>query len=261
MESISPYLKQFLQSDQCYETIFEQQQFDAECAQLVLSKLIGVAILAGSFLLKVPQIIQMLNAGSAAGISLEMYYLEMVVQTFTMVNGFRKGNAFTTYGESYSIIIQDVIIVFLIFFYGDSQKKGKKTGSGLYSFLLFSIIYSLFSSILMFSWLCDIELGSSGFTLIDAFMFSTVPIGAASRIPQLYKNFKESNVGECNILSFGMNAAGAAARVFTTLTELSDPVVLIGFASSALLNGLITLQIIYYNYLGGGSKKNKPKSS
>jgi len=39
---------------------------------------------------------------------------------------------------------------------------------------------------------------------------------------------------------------GSIARIFTTLKELGDPIVLAGYAAAFILNGTILAQIIFY---------------
>jgi mannose-P-dolichol utilization defect protein 1 len=57
-----------------------------------------------------------------------------------------------------------------------------------------------------------------------------------------------------------MQFGGSAARVFTTLQEVDDQVILIGFLLGFALNGVLLLQIVYYNMLGFGKQTNKKAS-
>jgi len=85
----------------------------------------------------------------------------------------------------------------------------------------------------------------------------TIPIGIASRVPQIRLNYQEKSTGNLSFLTFFLNFAGAVARVFTTLQELDEPLFLVGYLSSTILNGTILCQIIYYNYGQGEQKKLK----
>jgi len=88
------------------------------------------------------------------------------------------------------------------------------------------------------------------------FLYSfTIPIAISSRLPQIYQNYNESGVGSLNLITFGLNFVGAIARIGTSLVQLDDKLVLLGYVSSAILNGIITFQIIYYNYIA----RPKPK--
>ena len=50
---------------------------DEECLKFTVSKALGLAIVAGSSILKVPQIYMIISKGSAAGINPISYYLEV----------------------------------------------------------------------------------------------------------------------------------------------------------------------------------------
>lgn len=53
---------------------------------------------------------------------------------------------------------------------------------------------------------------------------------------------------------------GSLARVFTTATEVNDPVILYGFIGGAILNVVLAVQMVYYWNAGApkvGTKKAK----
>lgn len=67
-----------------------------------------------------------------------------------------------------------------------------------------------------------------------------------SRLPQIYTNYKNGNTGNLSALTVFMFAAGSSARIFTTLQEVDDFNILIGFLLSTSLNIILAIQIIYY---------------
>jgi mannose-P-dolichol utilization defect protein 1 len=58
-----------------------------------------------------------------------------------------------------------------------------------------------------------------------------------------------------------MQFGGSAARVFTTLAEVDDKVILAGFLLGFALNAILFLQIGYYSVLGFGKKPTKVSSA
>lgn len=52
---------------------------------------------------------------------------------------------------------------------------------------------------------------------------------------------------------------GSLARVFTTLTEVNDPVILIGFLGGVLLNTVLAAQMVWYWNSGKKLGAGKPK--
>eukprot|EP01100_Stratorugosa_tubuloviscum_P010792 TRINITY_DN469_c1_g1_i1.p1 TRINITY_DN469_c1_g1~~TRINITY_DN469_c1_g1_i1.p1 ORF type:complete len:261 (-),score=87.07 TRINITY_DN469_c1_g1_i1:36-818(-) len=220
----------------CYHTFFiENNFFEIVCLKLLLSKLLGYAIVLGASMIKVPQLISMLKAKSAAGISQMMYYLELVVMAIGVSYNYAQKFPISTYGETILILIQDLIIIFLI------HKYNKKLNF-LFFFLLTTFFAILGASL---TGAVDIKYLTIGLSF-------SIPLSIASRAIQIYTNFVTGDVGTLSFLTFFLTFLGAAARIFTTLQETSDPIILIGFCLSTLLNGIVSAQIVYYN-----SKKSK----
>ena len=75
---------------------------------------------------------------------------------------------------------------------------------------------------------------------------STIPIFVASRIPQIMQTYSSGHTGQLSALTVMLVWLGSVARVFTTLQEVKDGLLLIGFASAAFLNTIIAGQMVYY---------------
>jgi len=228
-------------SPHCYQALFVEHEFEIACIKLVISKLLGYLIILGSVFLKVPQILQIMKAKSVEGISFMMYYLEVAVYTITVAYSFNKQFPFSAYGDSVFVLIQDFVIVYLLFMY---------SGRINVAFIAVSSVYFIALSVLL-GGIVDIN-------ILSLMQGATIPLGIISRVPQIWKNYSEGGVGNLNIITFFLNFAGALARVFTTLQELDDILFLIAYSSSTILNGTITAQIIYYNYI---NPKPKPTTN
>jgi len=275
-------------SPHCYQTFFVEHAFlDGACVRLLLSKLLSYQIVAASIGLKVPQILQIVRAKSGAGISLVMYQLEIIVYTLTVAYFYLSGYSFSAYGDCFFILLQDLIVFYLILYYegnepskeGDntqnssknpenSTKKGddsqnsreKETESKK----------PAVKSYPNPSFFPKISAYAAAYAVLVGFLFSpyaplnqlyslTIPIAILSRVPQIYKNFRESGVGNLNVVTFSLNTVGAMTRIFTTLSDpqlRNDTLVLAGYIMSSSLNGAITAQIIYYNYVVKKVKKD-----
>jgi len=71
----------------------------------------------------------------------------------------------------------------------------------------------------------------------------------ASRVPQIYSTFQAKSAGQLALLTWLLNFAGTAARVFTTLSSFRtgvDEMILLSFGLAFFLNGTIVFQILYY---------------
>ena len=73
-----PPLKWFVFREDCFDTFFTKHDFlNGECIKFTISKLIGYLIIAGAFILKVPQILKILKAKSVDGLNKYMFYIEV----------------------------------------------------------------------------------------------------------------------------------------------------------------------------------------
>ncbi|XP_059126963.1 mannose-P-dolichol utilization defect 1 protein isoform X3 [Peromyscus eremicus] len=72
--------------EKCYDQLFVQWDLlHVPCLKILLSKGLGLGIVAGSLLVKLPQILKILGAKSAEGLSLQSVMLELVALTGTVV--------------------------------------------------------------------------------------------------------------------------------------------------------------------------------
>ncbi len=68
-----------------------------------------------------------------------------------------------------------------------------------------------------------------------------------SRIPQIVSNARTQSTGQVSVITVFLQFVGALARVFTTLKELQDPVILASYSASSLLLGVLLVQIWMYS--------------
>ncbi|XP_062967416.1 mannose-P-dolichol utilization defect 1 protein isoform X1 [Cynocephalus volans] len=72
--------------EKCYDRLFVHWDLlHVPCLKILLSKGLGLGIVAGSLLVKLPQVFKVLGAKSAEGLSLQSVMLELVALTGTMV--------------------------------------------------------------------------------------------------------------------------------------------------------------------------------
>ena len=63
-------MKFYIFREDCFDKFVNKQDFsDTECIKFTISKAVGLAIVAGSSILKIPQIVKILASGSVEGIS------------------------------------------------------------------------------------------------------------------------------------------------------------------------------------------------
>eukprot|EP01122_Echinamoeba_exundans_P008151 TRINITY_DN2654_c0_g1_i2.p1 TRINITY_DN2654_c0_g1~~TRINITY_DN2654_c0_g1_i2.p1 ORF type:complete len:169 (+),score=51.99 TRINITY_DN2654_c0_g1_i2:468-974(+) len=168
-----------------------------------------------------------------------MFLLELIGYVISLAYNYLKGFPFSTYGEVSFILIQNYIIIALMYAFT----------SGV-SLQLIGITVGLFGS------LAAMCVGYVPMTVMEQLQALTIVIFAASKIPQAYTNWKTKSTGKLALITFLLNFAGSVARIFTTIQEVNDPIVLAGYISGAVLNGLILAQILIYGDRAGAKKKD-----
>ncbi|EQC29133.1 hypothetical protein SDRG_13165 [Saprolegnia diclina VS20] len=213
---------------QCYETYFTQHDFlHVACFKAVLSKALGYAIILGSFILKLPQILKIISAKSVAGLSPSGFYLEVLVFEASVVYNFLRGYPISTWGENAVILVQNCILVFLLWVYSSAPRSQQLLG------------------VLIF-----LGLGAAMLHLPDEHLWilpsASIPASIMSRIPQVFSNFKQGHTGQLAFVTLFLNLGGSAARLFTSLQETGDQVQMLGFLISVALNGMLVAQVLFY---------------
>lgn len=86
-------------------------------SSLLDSQALGYGIVAGASLLKVPQILSVLNSGSAAGLNLASFELENIGYSIHTAYGFVLGLPFSAFGEAVIILLQNTLLLSVIYYY------------------------------------------------------------------------------------------------------------------------------------------------
>jgi mannose-P-dolichol utilization defect protein 1 len=73
-----------------------------------ISKVLGIGIVVGGGIVKVPQIIKIVNSKSARGVSLASYLLDTASLLIVVAYNVRSHFPFSTYGENLFLTIQNV---------------------------------------------------------------------------------------------------------------------------------------------------------
>ncbi|XP_055375717.1 mannose-P-dolichol utilization defect 1 protein homolog [Condylostylus longicornis] len=228
LENLKPYLLHVL-STECYDKYFIEKDFaDVECGKAVLSKCLGFAIIAGSILVKIPQILKILNSKSAEGINIFSVLLDLAAITFNMSYSFVSKFPFSSWGDNTSLAAQTAIIAILVYYYGGSALKS----------IIFTVLYGGICYALM-----------GGLTPIEylwAAQCCNIPILLVGKLSQAYTNFKNKSTGQLSAATCFMLLAGSLARVFTSVQETGDNLVVLLYSVSSLANGIIASQILLY---------------
>merc|ERR1712127_594921 len=231
-------MTKFLMSPKCYEEPFLKFNFNnVDCLKMVISKLLGYSIVAGAFLLRVPQILKILAAKSGDGISVASEYLMMVAVFASLSYGYFKKFPYSAYGDSYFLFAQSIIVALLVLLFQ------RKICSAIITLVLVSAAsYLLYAN--MIPEAVILSLNGSG-----------VFLGVASKLNQAWLNFKNSSTGALSAITLILQFLGCVARIFTSIQETGDKQLIMNFTILTAVNGILVAQLFYY--WNSDSKKTK----
>ncbi|KAI9434745.1 mannose-P-dolichol utilization defect 1 protein [Russula earlei] len=244
MTSITRNFPQFIKDvgisvvgQRCYVSIIENLNIeDIDCIKYSLSKAIGISIVLGGSIMKVPQLLLILRAQSAVGLSLAAYILETSSYAITFAYSWRNGFPFSTYGENLFLTIQNVLITFLIVLYSPPSSSRPFADPPNPTCRLITATLVVFA--------VGVALFVAPGGALAAAQLCTLPLSLFSKLPQIAQNYRARSTGQLSTF------ACCAARLFTTAQEVNDPLVAAGFALAFVLNLVVGVQM--YAYWGKG---------
>ncbi|CAM9323455.1 unnamed protein product, partial [Hapterophycus canaliculatus] len=102
-----------LLTQRCWEGITS----DLECQKALVAKLLGYLLILGSLTVKAPQISKIIAAKSVDGLAPSSIYSDLVIYIVNAVYHIVSGSPFSAYGEIMTILVQNVVIVVLLWWY------------------------------------------------------------------------------------------------------------------------------------------------
>ncbi|KAI9917120.1 hypothetical protein PsorP6_012715 [Peronosclerospora sorghi] len=219
-----------LLSPACFEAFVMHHDFtNLACLKAVVSKALSYAIITGSLILKLPQILKIVAAKDVIGLTPSAFYMEVVLYLSSTVYNLLRGYPLSTWAENLVILAQNLVLVLLLWAYV-APKIALSTRVGLV-LVFVAMTAGMLSIPPELQWL----LASAG-----------IPVSIVARIPQILSNFKQGHTGQLALITLVLNLAGSIARLFTTMQETGDPVQVAGFGVGILLNGTLVLQVLLF---------------
>ncbi|GAA6230992.1 mannose-P-dolichol utilization defect 1 protein [Lates japonicus] len=242
MDPFKGLLLTYFMPESCYDEFFLSFNFlDVPCLKIVLSKVLGVGIILGSVMVKLPQILKLIGAKSAEGLSFNSVLLELLAITGTMAYSIANKFPFSAWGEALFLMLQTVTIGFLIQHYGGRTSRGV-----LFVIVYFGLLVLLLSPV-------------TPMAVVTSMQASNMPAIIIGRLIQAATNFNNGHTGQLSAISVFLLFAGSLARIFTSLQETGDSLMALTYVISSACNGIITLQVLYYWNSSPERKKKKKK--
>ncbi|KAJ3755465.1 hypothetical protein EV360DRAFT_96150 [Lentinula raphanica] len=219
---------------ECYTSlVYNLELGDVRCWKYAMSKGMGIGIVVGASVMKLPQLIIVLQSRSAKGLSLTSFILETLAYAINFFYSYRNGFPFSTYGENLFLSIQNTIITFLIILY---NRRWGPPSSPFISFLPFFSLTLLTLLLLLLS----------PKPLLSLLQLLTLTLSLSSKLPQIIQNHRSRSTGNLSAFAVGAQVAGCLARVYTNWAEVGDGLVGLGAGLGAVLNGVVGWQVWWY---------------
>lgn len=202
-------------------------QFRQDCIGVYAAKLIGTVILIGSFALKVPQIYNLYSTKNTVGLSPSSFYTDCAAVIVTVVYNILQGNPFTSFGEQCVILVQNIILVLLLWVHS-------KPGPSFLNMLSVTVV------------LGGIAAGSYVLPAEHQYVLplTTLPLMIYSRMAQIISNYQCGTTGSLSIITTFLMLGGSLARVLTTIIEVGWDVSLLTVTFiSAALSAILMAQV------------------
>jgi len=233
-----------LVDEKCFQSlVLETNYLDIPCLKLLASRGLGTAIVAGSTLVKFPQIIKIISNGDAAGLSFIGVLLELLAVTANGAYSLSQGFPFSAYGEAVFMSLQTSVIAILILWYGGNTLPT----------ILFSAIYGA----LVFA------ITQPGLVPDHVLWYgqaANIPMIVVGKLIQAATNYKNGHTGQLSAITVFLLTLGSLARIFTSIQDTGDQVMILTFVVSSSVNVVIALQVLYYwNATKEVLKKEKKK--
>ncbi|TQS31317.1 hypothetical protein Golomagni_08406 [Golovinomyces magnicellulatus] len=160
--------------------------------------------------------------------------------TISLAYAVRSRLPFSTYGENLSLTLQNMVITMLVIAYTADARTGRVDPSAHSTKITVAAALMAVGSLALAT---PSVISSSTLTFLQA---CTIPISLASKVPQMAELYKDKSRGQLSSIVVFAQLLGTIARVFTTMTETDDKLLLYGFGLATLFNAVIAAQVVYY---------------
>ncbi|KAJ6654904.1 hypothetical protein lerEdw1_006375 [Lerista edwardsae] len=215
--------------ESCYDEFFLRLNFlHIPCLKILISKGLGYAIIATSIMVKLPQIVKIVGAQSAEGLSFHSLLLELLATTGTMVYSVANSFPFSSWGEALFLMLQTAAIAFLVQYF-----KGHTDRAVAFLVVYVGVVALLLSSL-------------TPMAVVTALQASNVPAIVVGKLLQAATNYWNGHTGQLSAVTALLLLLGAIVRIFTSIQETGDPLMALTYVITATCNGILVGQLLYY---------------
>lgn len=194
-----------------------------------IADLLSLITIGMCFILKIPQILNLIAVKSAHQISILGLLLELTSYTVMTSYNYTNGYSVLSYLEYPVILLQEYILIFLVLKY---LKKINR--QSMFIALLYFVISTCF------------VLQVIPKHVLTFLAPMCTPISASSKVVQLLAIFQAKNADSVSPVTWFISAFTNLTRVFTIWMDSADILLLGNFIISVILSSSIMFSAIYY---------------
>ncbi|CAM9690625.1 unnamed protein product [Ectocarpus fasciculatus] len=203
---------------------------DFECQKALMAKLLGYLLILGSLTVKAPQISKIMAAKSVDGLAPSSIYSDLIIYIVNAVYHIVSGSPFSAYGEIMTILVQNIVIVLLLWYY----MKNRPSALGIVGLMAVFLGTTVGCAMLKMEHLMLLP-------------YSNLPLIVVAKVPQIMINHENGHTGQLASVTTMLNFVGATIRILTTIQEVGwDLGLLWMHGLSSFLNGVLALQVVLY---------------
>ena len=213
---------------------------DPGCFKFLLSKSLGYAIVAGSAGVKLPQVLAINRAKSVGGLAGSSIIIEFASTVSSFAYFMALGYPFSTWGENFFLFFGQAVMTALYFHFTYGVLSQQSLATFLPLGLMGVVLYRrAVPDIVLPNALCQLlKLPSCTVTCEQLAGSLPMILMLFGRMPQIFRNMKQGHTGQLSLITYMLNVAGGAARLFTVLQELDDSIVLASVISATAQNAI-----------------------
>ncbi|XP_026546576.1 mannose-P-dolichol utilization defect 1 protein, partial [Notechis scutatus] len=134
----------------------------------------------------------------------------------------------SAWGEAFFIMLQTVSIGFMVQHFGGQTRRGLA-----FLFTYFALLALLLSPL-------------TPSVVVTTLQVSNMPTATTSRLLQAATNYRNGHTGQLSAITTFLLFAGSLARIFTSIEETGDLLMVLTYVVSLACHSLILAQVLYY---------------
>uniref|UniRef100_A0A3B3IA43 Mannose-P-dolichol utilization defect 1a n=1 Tax=Oryzias latipes TaxID=8090 RepID=A0A3B3IA43_ORYLA len=213
-----------LMPEKCYEQIFLTGNVHVPCLKFVLNRIAGFWIILDTFLAQTPQLLKILWRGSAEGLSVASFLLQLYALSCPVVYAVAHNFPFFAWAERLFTLSQTAAILFLIM-----HHQGK-TLKGLLLLLVFGGVMLLLAR-------------CAATAVVSLMQASNLAAVNASKVFQTITNHQNGHTGQLSTLSVFLTWTGSLGLIVVSLQESGSSFTSLLHILSSGLSFVLLLQV------------------